>query len=106
VIRFCSEVDSPVAANCALDRLGVVRQPAAAAALVLDLSGVDFLTAEGLGELVRRHGRMRDLGGELVLDNVGARAFEVLTVAGLTTVFDVRRSTSGRRRDAPAQSAP
>jgi anti-anti-sigma factor len=60
--------------------------------LVLDLSGVDFLTAGRLGELVTLHARLRDLGGELVLDNVGERAFEVLEVARLTEVLHVRRA--------------
>jgi anti-anti-sigma factor len=60
--------------------------------LVLDLSGVDFLTAEGLGELVRVHNRLQELGGELVLDNVGDQAFEVLQVTRLTDLLRVRRA--------------
>jgi anti-anti-sigma regulatory factor len=52
---------------------------------------VDFLTAAGVGELVGLHSRMREMGGDLVLTNVGEQAFEVLEVARLTDVLDVRR---------------
>ena len=64
--------------------------------LVLDLAGVDFLTAEGLGELVTIHRRLRDMGGDLVLCNVTAQAFEVLEVARLTQVLQVRRAGPDR----------
>jgi hypothetical protein len=62
---------------------------------------VDFLTAAGVGELVALHTRLRDLGGQLVLDHVGERAFEVLRVAGLTGVLTVRRRV--RREPAGGQ---
>jgi anti-anti-sigma factor len=72
--------------------------------LVLDLSGVDFLTAEGLGELIRVHKRLQRMGGELVLDNVGEQAFEVLQVTRLTDVLKVRR-TQPTAEDLPLPKA-
>lgn len=58
--------------------------------LLLDLAGVECVTAGGLGELVALHNRLRDSGGRLVLVNVGERAFEVFAVTGLTGLLDVR----------------
>ena len=59
-------------------------------AFVLDLSRVKVPTAGGLGQLVALHNRLRASGGRLVLCNVGARAFEVLELAHLTRLLDVR----------------
>ncbi len=61
-------------------------------ALLLDLAGVVMPTAAGLGELVALHGRLRELGGDLVLCNVGDRAFEAVAVSGLTDLLEVRRA--------------
>src|SRR5271165_6620189 len=58
--------------------------------LVLDLSGVDVLTASGLGELVGLHKRLRGMGGELVLVNVNDKVLEVLQMARMTDLFHVR----------------
>jgi anti-anti-sigma factor len=60
--------------------------------LLLDLSDVDWLTAAGIGKLVRLHTQLRDSGGQLILDNVGERVFEVLEVAGLTELLRVRKA--------------
>jgi anti-anti-sigma factor len=58
--------------------------------LVLDFSGVDFLTAAALGRLVALHSRLRDAGGRLVLANLSTELREVFGVAGLDAVLDVR----------------
>jgi anti-anti-sigma factor len=62
--------------------------------LLLDLGGVDLLSAAGLGELVTLHKRVRASGGRLVLCNVGERAYEVLRLARLTDLVEVRRGPS------------
>jgi anti-anti-sigma factor len=67
-----------------------VREASKSRPLLLDLAGVECVTAGGLGELVALHTRLRDSGGRLVLVNVGERAFEVFAVAGLTGLLDVR----------------
>jgi anti-anti-sigma regulatory factor len=67
-------------------------QPAAQShrALLLDLGGVQVLTAEDLGRLVALHNCLLDSGGRLILCNVGQRAFEVLELTRLTELLDVR----------------
>ena len=68
-----------------------VREASKSRPLLLDLVGVECLTAGGLGELVALHNRLRNSGGQLVLVNVGERAFEVFAVVGLTEFLELRR---------------
>ena len=68
-----------------------VREASKNRPLLLDLAGVECLTAGGLGELVALHNRLRNSGGQLVLVNVGERAFEVFAVVGLTEFLELRR---------------
>jgi anti-anti-sigma factor len=58
--------------------------------LVLDLSGVEMLSAAGLTELVDLHRRLREMGGELVLVNVNDQVYEIFQVAHLTRLLNVR----------------
>jgi anti-anti-sigma factor len=56
----------------------------------LDLSGIRFPTAEGLGALVVLSRELRARGGELLLVNVPSAIQEVLTVTHLVEVLHVR----------------
>lgn len=67
-------------------------------ALVLDLGEVTELTADGLGQLVSLHKRLRASGGQLVLCNVGERAYEVFEVTRLIDLLDVRRKSDTRKK--------
>jgi anti-anti-sigma regulatory factor len=66
--------------------------------LVLDMGGVDGLTADRLGRLVALHNRLRGSGGRLVLCNVGGAAYEALEVTGLTGLLEVRMENAGGPR--------
>jgi|SRR5579871_6402119 len=56
----------------------------------LDLAGIRFLTARGLGGLVFLHRELRARGGALVLVNVSNAIGEVLALTRLVEVLDVR----------------
>jgi anti-anti-sigma factor len=56
----------------------------------LDLSGITFPTAEGLGALVVLNRELRARGGGLLLVNVPTAIHEVLTVTHLVEVLDLR----------------
>jgi anti-anti-sigma factor len=56
----------------------------------LDLSGLRFPTAEGLGALVVLNQELRARGGGLLLVHVPAAIQEVLRVTRLVEVLDVR----------------
>ena len=55
--------------------------------LVVDLSGVGFITSEGLGALVRARQQARRLGIEMLLVAPPEPAVGVLRATGLTKVF-------------------
>jgi anti-sigma B factor antagonist len=64
--------------------------------VVVDLSGVGSVDAEGLGELAYAYQRLSRLGGGLTLANPPARVRRLLAVTRLDTVFPVH--------DAPAKA--
>ncbi len=55
--------------------------------LVLDLSGVDHLSAAALAALVAAHCRLRDSGGSLVLAAPSPAVVRVLRISGLHRVL-------------------
>ena len=57
--------------------------------LVLDLSGVEYMSSAGLREMVSALKRVRKGTGDLRLANPSERVKEVLELAGLDTIFEV-----------------
>ena len=57
--------------------------------LVLDLTGIRFMTSSGLGKLVALNRKMRAAGGRLVLVNPGPAVAEVLAVTHLDKLLEV-----------------
>lgn len=55
--------------------------------LVLDLSAVDYMSSAGLRELVAALKRVKRDGGDLRLAQPSKRVLDVLTLAGLNTIF-------------------
>jgi anti-sigma B factor antagonist len=61
--------------------------------LVVDLSGVEFMDSSGLGVLVGAHKRLARIGGRLRVVGVSPPVARLLSVTGLSRVFDVRDAT-------------
>lgn len=57
--------------------------------LVLDLSGVEYMSSAGLREMVRVLKRVKRSGGDLRVANPSERVKEVLELAGLDTIFEI-----------------
>jgi anti-sigma B factor antagonist len=57
--------------------------------LVLDLSGVEYMSSAGLREMVRVLKRVKRGSGDLRLANPSDRVKEVLELAGLDTIFEI-----------------
>ena len=57
--------------------------------LVLDLSGVEYMSSAGLREMVRVLKQVRREGGDLRLAALSERVQEVLELAGLDTIFEI-----------------
>jgi anti-sigma B factor antagonist len=70
-----------IAAAKALIDDGIVR-------LVADLSGVDFVGSSGLSALVVIRQAALAAGGTFALKNPSARVLRVLTLTGMTDIFD------------------
>ena len=77
--------------------------------IILDLEGLEYIDAAGLGVLVRVLKRTRLSGGDLPLAAPGSLVRKVLTATGLIDVFSVypsvEQAVSGRqgaRRPLPA----
>jgi anti-sigma B factor antagonist len=57
--------------------------------VLIDLSATDFMDCAGVGLLVVAHRRLRDLGGDLVLDSPSAPVRRVLELTGSLDVITV-----------------
>jgi anti-sigma B factor antagonist len=57
--------------------------------LVIDLSGVTYMSSAGLRALVGAMKRAHESGGNLVIASPSPRVQEVLELAGLTEVFSI-----------------
>ena len=57
--------------------------------MVLDLSGVDYMSSAGLRQMVRVLKRVKRGGGDLRIANPSERVKEVLELAGLDTIFEI-----------------
>ena len=62
--------------------------------VVLDLSGLDYLGAAGLGVFLDADSRLRAAGGRLILHRPGRLARRILAITGLDTVLTIRPTTS------------
>jgi anti-anti-sigma factor len=78
------DIESADAATLALHEL-LARRPDA---VVLDLSGLDFMDSTGVRFLVDARDRARELGVKLSLVPGGDPVRRVLTVSGVTALFE------------------
>ncbi len=62
--------------------------------LVLDLGAVSYMDSMCLGEIIRGLVTMRKRGGALHLANLPERVRQLMTLVGLTSVFQVFESAS------------
>jgi anti-sigma B factor antagonist len=64
--------------------------------IIVDCSGLTYVSSRGLGVLVRLHGRMAKHGGEVKIAGITGLAAQVLAITRLSTLFamypDVNRA--------------
>lgn len=63
-----------------MDRLIVTHRPSV---FILDLSGVDFMDSSGLGLVLGRYRKIKELGGDMYIANAGERTMKILKMAGV-----------------------
>ena len=61
-------------------------------AMVLELSQVDFMDSSGLGLILGRYTRMREVGGILKLSNPTPQTIKILSLAGVDKLIPVMTS--------------
>lgn len=69
-----------------IDRLIVETRPKT---LVLDLSGIDFMDSSGLGLVLGRYRRIKEINAEMYLCNVGVRVKKILSMAGVDRLIRI-----------------
>jgi serine/threonine-protein kinase RsbW len=60
--------------------------------LIVDMSGVNFITSNGIKVLVMAYKQMRALGGNMVLAALSNRVSDVFAIVGLDKIFATYRS--------------
>jgi len=63
--------------------------------IVLNLAEVDYVDSSGIGELVKTHTTLRNMGGELKLASVNKRVHDLLEMTRLAAVFDIQKDEVG-----------
>jgi len=63
--------------------------------LLLNFSGVDFLSSAALGKLITLDKKVKSHSGQLKLSNIRPEIFEVFQITKLTRLFDIRDDEAG-----------
>jgi anti-sigma B factor antagonist len=63
--------------------------------LLLNFSGVDFLSSAALGKLITLDKKVKAHAGQLKLSNIRPEIFEVFQITKLTRLFDIRDDEAG-----------
>jgi len=63
--------------------------------LLLNFSGVDFLSSAALGKLITLDKKVKSNEGQLKLSNIRPEIFEVFQITKLTRLFDIRDDEAG-----------
>jgi len=57
--------------------------------LILDMSAVDFMDSSGLGLVLGRYAKMKEIGGELVVLNPGENVLKIIKLAGAERIIKI-----------------
>lgn len=58
--------------------------------VVLDLSEIGFMDSSGLGLILGRYTKIKDLGGEMALENPSEEILKILQLAGVDKLFGLK----------------
>ncbi len=72
--------------------------------ILLDMAGVTYIDSTGLGELVSAYTSVRNQGGQLKLAHLGQRAYDLMKLTKLVTVFEVFDSEEKAISSFPARA--
>ena len=86
IIYLSGEIDHHASREIrdGVDRLIVTHRPSA---FILDLSGVNFMDSSGLGLVLGRYRKVKDLGGDMFIANASERTMKILKMAGVDKII-------------------
>ncbi len=91
VIRF---VDRKIIDEVAIQELGdelfALVEEENRANLLLNFSGVEFLSSAALGKLITLDKKVKAVGGRLKLSNIRPRIYDVFKITNLNKLFDIK----------------
>lgn len=61
---------------------------------ILDLSGIEFMDSSGLGLLLGRYQRAKDMGCTMILSGCSERVMKILTLSGADKIFSFEKATT------------
>ena len=96
IIRIPGEIDHHSAKNLReeIDRAIFYHRPQT---LVLTLSEVSFMDSSGLGLILGRLARIKELGGELVIADPTLQVMKILRLAGLEKKIRIEKNERKKR---------
>jgi len=59
--------------------------------LVLDFSGIEFLSSSALGKFISLHGKLRSRGGSMRLCSLQPQILDVFLICRLDQLFDIKK---------------
>ena len=91
IVSLSGEIDHHSARDIrdAIDRLIIAERPEC---LILDLSGIDFMDSSGLGLILGRYTKIRDLQGVLEIEDPTPQIEKILKLAGVNRLIPVKKS--------------
>lgn len=86
IIYLSGEIDHHTSREIreGVDRLIVTHRPRV---FILDLSGVDFMDSSGLGLVLGRYRRIKELDGDMYIANADDRTLKILKMAGVDKII-------------------
>ncbi|MBQ8758243.1 MAG: anti-sigma factor antagonist [Clostridia bacterium] len=86
IIYLSGEIDHHTSREIrdGVDRRIVTHRPAT---FILDLSGVDFMDSSGLGLVLGRYRKIKELGGDMFIANASNRTMKILKMAGVDKII-------------------
>jgi len=62
-----------------------------ASTVIIDLSEIDFMDSSGLGLILGRHAKIKDLGGRMIISDPSPRVERILNLAGTEKIIKIKR---------------
>lgn len=91
VIKLAGEIDHHTA-KALREEIDTSLYLYRAATVILDLSGVGFMDSAGLGLILGRYTKVKELGGRLIVANPEPSVDKILTLAGTRKLITIKKT--------------